>query len=506
MTKSVGLYCVVIFCVSAAFADELAPVGLQKQLLVDDYVIAEKHNITRALGKVKKVGVVMQASVPTDHNPGDTAIFDGYRFMRTTVLWNEQRQMFQAIFSAGSPHYPGYAESKDGIRWTKPLVSPDGKSNLIRFTEKPRARSIWNSSTFMVDPTLPWGHQEKFKAAYDPGNTMCGLSYSADGIKWKAYNEGRSVTGRAADTSNQLVWDPIVGRTLLLTRSDLGDKGGSKEVRATRIMVHSVGGDILNHPTAWETLTTIAVDDPKDKRTANGTPVLQMEAMTLWVYENVYFGFMNVLTSGELMGSENAEKARPDRRNETDVTDVYIGTSRDAVTFDRSWIYADKPLVERGGDDDFDRNMINVASGMVTRGDEHWLYYQGSDNQHHDHIGIHGDGGKLGLATLRLDRFISQQAQDKLGTITTKPFKLEGETLEINIDASNGEFLIEVLGENNEPYPGYGWDNERVFKGIDDLRFKPHWEEDRDLEQLKGKVVKLRFRMKNAKLYAFQIK
>lgn len=29
-----------------------------------------------------------------------------------------------------------------------------------------------------------------------------------------------------------------------------------------------------------------------------------MEAMTLWIYENVYFGLMRVLTVGELTGAE----------------------------------------------------------------------------------------------------------------------------------------------------------------------------------------------------------
>ena len=42
----------------AASAEEPVQVGLQKQLLVDDYVIAQKENITRELGRPKKVGIV----------------------------------------------------------------------------------------------------------------------------------------------------------------------------------------------------------------------------------------------------------------------------------------------------------------------------------------------------------------------------------------------------------------------------------------------------------------
>jgi len=57
---------VVILVVSAlwvtvASSGELSPVGLQKQLLVDDYVIAQKHNITCELGRPEKLGVVMKA-------------------------------------------------------------------------------------------------------------------------------------------------------------------------------------------------------------------------------------------------------------------------------------------------------------------------------------------------------------------------------------------------------------------------------------------------------------
>jgi hypothetical protein len=54
---------------SIVLGEELVQAGLQKQLLVDDYVIADKRNITRELGKPKKLGVVMKPSLPTDFDP-----------------------------------------------------------------------------------------------------------------------------------------------------------------------------------------------------------------------------------------------------------------------------------------------------------------------------------------------------------------------------------------------------------------------------------------------------
>ena len=98
------------------------------------------------------------------------------------------------------------------------------------------------------------------------------------------------------------------------------------------------------------------------------------------------------------------------------------------------------------------------------------------------------------------------------GHVTTKPFRLDGDTLEVNIDASEGGFLVEVLDADNQPYVDsakkqeFDWDNNRIYRNVDGLRLQPRWRGDRNLESLVGKVVRLRFRLRNANLYAFQIK
>jgi hypothetical protein len=513
MKKSVDLFGVMIFCVSTVCSGELVPVGLQKQLLVDDYVIAEKQNITRELGKPRKMGVVMKASVPTDFHPtkqfpngfpetGHNGI--GYR---TTVLWNERQEIFQMLYRASAEDLTAYAESKDGIHWTKPFIADDGKSNLITYRGK--TRGTFYEASFMIDPTVPWGHPEKYKAVYNPGDPWdceAAIAYSSDGIHWRAYNKGEPVTGRAADTHNQILWDPLGCRYLLLTRTDLGAEGGLTEDRATRIMVHEKGNDLLSHPKAWKTLTTVTVDDPLCKKTAAGVAVHQMEAMTVWVYENIYFGLMHVLTVGELTGAEGRiPVVDPDKRPEADVIDFYIGTSRDAVNFDRSWVHARKPFIPRGPDRSFDKAILQAATEIITRGDEHLIYYAGFYGQHHGPISAGSQGGQIGLATLRLDGFVCLEAGDAWGQVVTKPFKLKGDTLEVNVDASQGEFIVEVLDVHDKPYRGYGWDGSRTFKGVA-LRFQPRWQENQDLARLKGQVVKMKFKMRNAKLYAFQIK
>jgi hypothetical protein len=503
----------VVFTSSMAAGAELVPVGLQKQLLVDDYVIAQKHNMTRELGAPQKKGVVMKPSpdIPTDNHPDKpypdwkSAIPTDFGY-RTTVLWNDHQQKFQMLYRASDEKVTGYAESEDGLHWVRPLIStaPNGKSNLISFRGK--TKYTFYEATFMIDPTVPWGHPEKYKGAYNPGNAMCAIAHSADGIHWNGYNEGRSATGRAADTSNQILWDPIAGRYMLLTRNDMGPKGGKTEDRATRIMAHNKGNDLRACPKAWETLAIVCVNDPKGERTSAGVVKLQMEAMNIWIYENVYFGLMHVLTLGEITGGgwDESKAGGPHKRPDTDVIDFYIGTSRDGVHFDKNWIYDRKPFIERGGDGEFDKAMVHATSEIITHGDEHLIYYAGIYQQHHSSFTIN-KSGKIGLATLPLDRFISQRAKDKLGTVTTKPFKLEGDTLEVNVDAKGGRFYAEVLDADGKTVPGFAAGQAKVYNDVDELRLKPQWNSNKDLSALKGKTVRLKFYLRDAKLYAFQI-
>ena len=494
---------------TSAHDDELVPVGLQKQLLVDDYVISRKQNVSRVLGTPRKVGVVVRASVPTDFHPIrqfpdglPETDHDGIGH-RTSVLWNEQQRLFQMLYRASSEDTTAYAESTDGIHWTKPCIANDGRSNLVTYRD--RNRGTFYEASFVIDPTVPWGHPEKYKAAYNPGNTMCAIAHSADGRHWTGYNNGNSVTGRAADTQNQILWDPVGYRYLLLTRTDLGSKGGRTEVRATRIMAHEKGNDILSHPGAWKTLATIAINDPAREMTSAGVDVRQMEAMTVWVYENVYFGLMRVLTAGDLMGGGNRRTADEDVRHETDVIDFFIGTSRDAANFDMSWVHNRQPLIERGDVGSFDKSRIMAASEIVTHGDEHWIYYQGDDCQHHGARPVGSRGGQIGLAALRLDGFVYLEVHDHWGQVVTKPFRLEGDTLAVNVDASQGSFRVEILDALGKPIPGFSDRNAIRYTGSDDARLQLRWTNRANLVALKGELIRLRFHLCNARLFAFQI-
>lgn len=480
---------------TSLMAEDLVPVGLQKQLLVDDYVIAEKHNITRVLGKVTKVGIVSKPTLESDFHPkwkkpdGSRVGLDyGYY---TSVAYNDKQKKFQMWYMGGVQgrfHSPkagtGYAESEDGLTWTKPSIREDHKDNVVHLSQ---------GYSCSVDPTLAWGHPEKYKAAFDDNMDrpcQAGIAYSADGISWTAYNKGKPVTHRAADTQNQIMWDSIAKRYCLLTRTDLGGVGGSSESRSQRIMVHTKNNDLINHPTAWKTIANkIKVDDPKQEKNQGGKPLLQFNSMTLWIHEGVYFGLMDVYTVGKSGMFDGFEY---EKKHDHDFMDFYIGTSRDCVNFDKSWVHNRKPLVPRGHAGSFDKDGIKPPAQILTLNDEHWIYYGGMNERHYSR----GRHLNIGLAKLPLDRVIGQAASAKEGIIITKPFTLEGDTLEVNVDAKSGWVKVDLLDAAGDVISG------KITTHVDELRLTPKLK----LQKHKGKTVKLKFTLQNAKVYAFQVK
>lgn len=485
-------------------AEKSVAVGSQKQLLVDDYVVAETRNLTRVPGQPRKLGVVMKPSVPTDFHPdrrfpNGVPESGGYHAFgrRVSVVWNDRDEKFQMLYRACGEAFTGYAESRDGLNWHKPQISHDGTSNLV--THRGKTQGTFYEAAFMIDPNVPWGHTEKYKAAFNPGNVKCAIAHSRDGIHWTDYHQGESVTGRAADTFNQILWDSIAQRFLLITRTDLKANSGPQEVRASRIMAHVKGNDLKAHPAAWETLTILAIDAPESGDSQTVQETLQMESLNVWTYENIYFGLMHVLKTGELTGSQGqVPLSDPDKRPDADVIDYYLGTSRNGKDFDLSWVDAGTPFIERGPDGSFDQAAVQPASEILTLGDEHWIYYTGMYHPHHSPPGARYESGKVGLARLPLDRFIGQQAGDEVGILTTRPFRLEGDRLDVNVSALKGSIRIEVCEESGQPIPALASDHQYV----DSLRLKPRWSR-RELSRLIGQTIRLRFTIRNATIYAF---
>ena len=75
----------------------------------------------------------------------------------------------------------------------------------------------------------------------------------------------------------------------------------------------------------------------------------------------------------------------------------------------------------------------------------------------------------------------------------------------MNVDAREGTVSVEVLDSSGQPIPDFRRDDAVTIQDVDDLQVQPRWDGRADLTGLVGRAVRLRFYLRNAKLYAFQI-
>jgi hypothetical protein len=134
--------------------------------------------------------------------------------------------------------------------------------------------------------------------------------------------------------------------------------------------------------------------------------------------------------------------------------------------------------------------------GLIRRGDEIWQYF--------DYGGAHGGGRKRTYARLtqRLDGFVSLDAGDNTGSVVTRRLVFKGSKLVLNIDAK-GSARVAILDENSSPIPGFAATDCDAIRA-DSVRKIVTWKGKSDVSGPAGKVVRLKFEMQDAKLYAFK--
>ncbi|MBL8850370.1 MAG: hypothetical protein JNG89_11885 [Planctomycetaceae bacterium] len=485
---------------SPAHAGPAFEIGTQTRLFLDDRVIADAANLERVLHPAVKANDgqpirfwqrdAQGNRVPMPASIYASPLYDAERdvFRMWSRVYPGVTKLESLIGSEIHNHMRlGYSESPDGIDFE--LVSElHGLHSLGDYN------SVVTLDEHETDP------EHRYKIGYDGAhagevNGAC-LAHSADGIHWTPYNDGKPVTHRAADFTNCLVWDDAKQAYLLYTRTDFGSAGGASENRGMRVMSNA---DFKANPANWTILRewTLDREGPDEFRRR------QLYAMTDWQRHGLHFGLFSIYEwphdFSEGLDSDHV------RRHERDVLNFYLGTSHDGIDWNLEWIYAGRPLIERGGGGAWDKDLLLPANWIVTRGDEHWIYYGGANERH-------GTGGEfeprrswgVGLAKLPLDRFVSLSAGSEPGTLLTVPFELQGDSLEINLDAANGEVAIDVLSGAGQPLDGFAGEHAAVARGVDDVRWRHHWNGG-DLRKLRGQQVRLQFRLTNAELYSLRV-
>jgi hypothetical protein len=219
-------------------------------------------------------------------------------------------------------------------------------------------------------------------------------------------------------------------------------------------------------------------------------PSTQFYGMTPFVYgdNGIIFGFLHAF---DYMG--------PGPTNDDGPIDAQLVYSRDGRTWHR--LEDRSPVIPLGPEGAFDGGMIIMtAVGTALHGDELVAYYNG---RNYGHGGTNKDSlFSIGRVSWRRDRLVALQADVERGVVETVPLDTTENRLEINGDATGGKIAVEVLDAEGVVQPGFSTEACDAIGG-DSLSHQVRWK-GRDLSGVR-RPFRLRFVIRNAKLYAFKI-
>jgi hypothetical protein len=476
-----------------------------RQLFIDDHIIESLDGVAKKLNQpTKHSDNPVLPMLPKQQSSWDADMPIDFG----SVLFDEQQQLFKmwyGLHSRGQEDSDSvfcYATSKDGITWQKPT---------LRFFD---FRGTRQNNVVMSHSGLASGVFKDLRET-DPGNRYKMLhmwrdykvyvSYSADGLRWNAYNRGQSVlfippghdshmiaywdeglrkyvaivrdrTGRIADVRRRLITDAAARHGW----RKLWDPGGDRapENHSIRRIGQAVSDDFVQ----WTEYRCILGSDSGDP--LNQDQFYNMEVLP---YEQLRIGLTTVF-------SYDPNYCRGA---------VQLTYSRDGRNWHRA---ADRelflPLSQQPGA--FDWGAIYPLQAPLVVGDEIWIYYTGYGVDHNHELppNVTGYPNGIGLAKLRLDGFVSVDAGPMEGTLTTKAFVFGGSNLVINANAESGQLLVEILDADGKPLAGF---NKRDCDPVhvDKIRQTITWNGKSDLTHVAGNPIKLKFYLKSSKLFSF---
>ena len=422
--------------------------------------------------------------------------------------------------------YVGYAESMDGIHFDKPklnLIELEGSaaSNIV-IPGKLGGSSVW------IDPNAAPAERYKSQSkVYDPDVSMqFHMHSSPDGINWKFLRRIQFELRGGWDTQSIIFWDPAIARYVLYTRHWFAKRHTTAEGNENYRTVRRLESDDLVN---WENQSVVMWPDEVDVATYETGASLSPTApekphgrVPVDYYGATVFKYPD--THGVYLMLANANWCWYDRdsvvttiRDDLDVIreetqsihgpsrfDTRLSVSRDGVSFQRCG--GRRPFMSPGPEGSFSSRMIWAMPNPIRMGDELWIYYSGMNRDHDGIVDSAADGHLTGIgrAVLRLDGFVSADAGYGGGEIITPIIRFEGNQLELNVDTGGGgSVLVELQDAYGRPVGGYA-EKDASFVCGNSVRMPVCWGKNRDVSELAGKPTRIRFVMRDCKLYAFQ--
>ena len=437
--------------------------------VIDDRIIEDRWMIERFVVPLKKYAG--NPIVVKEHPWEGTGPLLGGK-----VLFDPQDQLYKMWYSVwdSASYYSklpfsyniAYAESKDGIKWKKPILNRFDRKDASY--QKTNLVKLGKEKTQDIDVEFnPASNaaENRFVAIHNEAGGVF-VSYSADGKTFSSSFKNPAVCYHS-DTRNNFVFDEVRKRWFVYVRPKAYAGEGIKHVNRRRIAVVD-SDDLVN----WTHERTVMVPEEGDVSDFYGITVIRRG--------DLFFGFLQLYAPGK-----------------TEKVTAELVWSNDAYHWNRLPANAQKSPLNLGKENEWDAGQIRISEPVI-KGNEMMFYYSGNKSNH-DSPG----SPAIGVATTKLDRLFGARSQaDTLGRILTRPFEVNGD-LFINADAA-GEIRVEVRSAiRDEPLEGWTSEDCTPFTGSG-LNNQISWG-NKKLSDLKGKMVRLRFTLKDGTLYSFDI-
>ena len=540
---------VLLFAWTGSAAAGAINVGSDKQLFIgpwaadgrDEYLVESMRNVTMTMNEAYATGErLMEYDKPWRPGKTGVALEDTGCVLKvgdTFRIYHYDRVVGKYSEHGGVPRIhvtTPYIESKDGIHWVRPEPGLwkwkwEGAQEEDDLVSPHELRDFYPSLVvwaMFIDPTAKHP-EEKYKMAMTlkprrakrKGRMAKGKYgfHSPDGIHWKLRSPKK--WGTSGDGPFSPFWDDHIGKYVAYSRIKTFDDPRQVEyfrhkyddddlgwhARLLRVG-RSVSDDFVN----WSKETVVIAPDEIDETNSapnrvdfySGAVFRYPEAPHVYIAALSAYGHWKAMQNPDGSGKLVQIPAR---------IDIQLATSRDGIHWNRA--PGRKPFIRLGPQGTFWSGMIFTRSPCFRMGDDLVFFFDGFSQNHAEFHSIENELG-AGRALLRVDGFISADAVYTGGELTTKPMVFSGGKLELNVaTGAGGTVQVEIQDETGKPIDGFteaeadeiNGNHIRVPVSWGGTTFKRgRWQGNTDVSSLAGKPIRLRFIMRDCKLYAFQ--
>lgn len=465
----------------AALTDDSTDIGNTRQLFVDSSLVGELQNAALVLGQPREAGQVLRFDQPWEgpFSAYATVLHDGSRFQ----LYYRGKELVGR--DGSSDEVTCYAESSDGIRWSKPElglyeVSGTRKNNVILAAMVPFSHNF----TPFLDTRPGIAASQRYKAV--AGLNASGLVgfVSADGVHWRKIREPAIIPSPSPgsfDSQNVAFWAEHEQKYVCYIRTWKKVDGVSY-----RWVSRTTSQNFLDWTPAVE--MDYGTAPPEHLYTNQTSPYFRSPGYYIAVCARFE-------PNRQVLTEDQAKALGVDLRyNYKESSDAVLMTSRGGNRYDRTFLEAFlRPGL--GLENWIPRSNYPALNIVPTSPSEMSFYVTRNYGQ---------PTAYLARYSLRLDALASLRAPYAGGSLTTVPIRFSGARLEINYSTSAaGGIRVELQDENKLPIAGYSAADCKEIIG-DETRRVVEWKGSPDVSALARRPIRMKILLKDADLYSFR--